>query len=68
MINENIIIAIVSATPPTLVALLAWLTGKENARAIKDIHISINSRMTELLAATKGQATAEGKEIGRNEK
>lgn len=34
--------------------------GKENAVAIQEIHISLNSRLTELLSVTKSAAHAEG--------
>ncbi len=58
-----IIVAIISATP----GLLAWWSSRKNSKAIQEVHLSINSRMTELLKAAKGEATAAGREIGRNE-
>lgn len=55
-----ILVAIITASPPTIMALLAW-------RESKKIHLSINSRMTELLKASKGESHAEGREEGRAE-
>lgn len=39
-----------------------------NRKAIQEVHLSINSRMDQLLTAARGVATAEGREIGRSEK
>lgn len=73
----NIIIAIIVSFP----ALLAWRASKRNANAISEnttqtinnakaiyeVHLSINSRMTELLEATRGKSKALGKEEGKIE-
>ncbi len=56
---EAIAIAVIAAIPPTLVALLALRTGRKAERKIEEIHIDINSRMTELLAMT-GQVERAG--------
>ena len=63
-----IIVALITATPPTLMAFVAWRAGKRNAKAIQDVHISINSRMDKLLEANGDSKFAEGREEGRNEK
>ena len=55
-----IVVAAISAIPGTLMALLTLIQSRKN-------HSLVNSRMTELLKATKGEATAEGREIGRAE-
>lgn len=57
---ETIIVALIAAIPPTLMALLAW-------RESKRIHLTINSRMDELLSASKAESHAEGREEGRLE-
>lgn len=67
MINENILIAFITAFPPTLAALLALKAGKENAKAIQNVHISIDGRMDELLKSTNRDSLQKGKEIGRAE-
>ncbi len=58
--STAIIIAAVAALPPTITALLSLF-------ATRDVHRRINSRMDELLKAARGEATAEGREIGRKE-
>ena len=64
---ESIIIAIIAAIPPTLVALLTLRNSKKNAQAIQEVHLSINSRMDQLLEASKAASNAEGREEGRAE-
>ncbi len=38
-----------------------------NRKAIRDVHVSLNSRLTEMLARNKDASMAEGREIGRSE-
>ena len=52
-----ILVALITAIPPTLTAYIAY----------KKLHVIINSRMTELLEATKGESMAKGKEEGKIE-
>jgi len=65
--STAIIVAAIVAIPPTLTALAALRASKKNAVAIEQVHVSINSRMDELLAAATGEARAEGREAGRGE-
>lgn len=67
IIPQSDIIAIIATLPPTLVALLTLWYSRKNTSAIQEVHLSINSRMDELLKAAKGEAIAEGREIGRSE-
>lgn len=62
-----IIIALITTLPPTIMALLAWRGGNRNSKAIQEVHLSINSRMDELLKSSKAESKAEGKEEGRAE-
>lgn len=55
-----ITIALISAFPPTLVGVLGYIQGRKT-------HKMVNSRMTELLDATKGESIAQGKEEGKIE-
>lgn len=65
--TDPIAIALIAATPPTVVAILAWLSSRRNGKNIQEIHIALNSRLTELLAATKGEATATAHAAGLKE-
>ena len=67
----TVLVALITIIPTTLGVLVLWLQGrnnrKENKKEINEIHIAINSRMTELLNATKGESKAEGKAEGKLE-
>ena len=69
--SDPVLIAIIASIPPTLVGILGYLQGRKNRKdskaEINDIHVSINSRMTELINATKGESKAQGKEEGKLE-
>lgn len=56
-----ILVAVIAAVPPTIVALLSL-------RATKEVHYLINSRMTELLKTTKSEANLQGRQEGREER
>lgn len=56
-----IIIALITAFPPTLVGILGYLQGRKT-------HKMVNSRMDELLKSSNAESKAEGVEQGRNEK
>ena len=49
------------------VALIAALASIHNARKIKEVHISINSRMDQLLKAQTQVSRSEGIEQGRKD-
>ena len=48
-----------------LSAMGAVLASLHNGRKIQDVHLTMNSRLDELLRATKAQAFAEGQEHQR---
>lgn len=62
--TDSVAIALISAVPPTLVTILTWLSSR---RKIEQIHVSINSRVDELLKAAKGEAAATGHAAGMKE-
>lgn len=61
------ILALILTFPPTFVSYLAYRLNKDNKKAIQEVHLSINSRMDQLLSAAKGESKAEGLEQGRAE-
>lgn len=65
--NTAIWVALITAIPGTLVALLALVQIFRSKKAIQEVHLSINSRMDELLKSARGEAKAQGKEEGRQE-
>lgn len=64
---NTIVLALIAVVPTTVAALAAWRSSRRNAEAIQRVHIDINSRMTELLKASKAESKAEGREQGREE-
>lgn len=44
--SEALLIAIITATPPTLVGLVSLIIGIRNSRQIKSVHTAINSGLT----------------------
>ena len=64
-----IIIAAIAAIPPTLVALLSLRKSKQVEAQVEQVHITVNSRLTELLKATGGEqrllGAAEEREAAR---
>lgn len=59
-----IIVALITIVPTTLAVLVTW---RSNKKAIKEVHVLINSRMSELLETTKSDSKAKGKSEGKIE-
>ncbi len=62
--SEAILVALIAATPPTLMALAALIVGLGNRRKSEELHLLINSRLSELLASSTAAARSEGHEAG----
>jgi hypothetical protein len=50
-----------------LAALIAFIQSVKNSTAIREVHLSLNSRLTELIQATKVAAHAAGKAEGQQQ-
>ena len=59
----SVIIALFTALPPTLIALGSLITSIHNGQKINDVHLSLNSRLSELLKAS----LAQGRQDERND-
>lgn len=64
---DAIIVALIAATPPTIMAILAWWQARRSVRAIAEVHLSLNSRLDELVKAEKSVSRTEGIKEGREE-
>ena len=53
--TEAVQIAVIVAIPPTLLAAAALVASIHNGNKIQDVHLSINSRMDQLVKASKAQ-------------
>jgi hypothetical protein len=60
-------VALITATPPTIVALGALAASLSNYRKIAELHVIVNSRLSELLKVTGKASFAEGKAEGKAE-
>lgn len=59
------ITAIITIMTPTVTALLALLKGQENAAAIQNVHVDINSRLSELVEQSGLAQRAAGRDEER---
>jgi len=53
--TEAVQIALIVAIPPTLLAAGSLVASIKNGARIQDVHLSINSRMDQLVQASKAQ-------------
>jgi hypothetical protein len=58
---------IIAAAFPSILSFVAVILGLRNKGAISDVHVSLNGRLTELLAARTNEARLQGIEQGRRE-
>jgi len=65
--SDPVLVAIIAAVPATIVAGGAVFLGILNRQGIKDLHISVNSRMDQLLEQKGLASKAEGKAEQRAE-
>ncbi len=61
------ITSLILAVATLVSAAGALVISFNNSRGIRDVHLEINSRMTELLASNKLASHAEGREEARKE-
>ncbi len=60
--SESVKIALIAATPPTIIALISWISHR---KAIMDVHVQLNSRLDQLLLAREANAHNKGMEAQR---
>lgn len=53
--TEAVEIALIVATPPTILAAAALVASIKTVSKIQEVHVGINSRMDQLVAASKAQ-------------
>ena len=58
-------VALIAAIPPSLVALVTLVVGLYNKSQIKELRVTVNSRLSELVAQSKKASHAEGMEDER---
>jgi hypothetical protein len=65
--SDPVQIALIAGVPPTLVAAAALVASVLNHKKIQELHVIVNSRLTELLNETRIASHAEGKAEGKAE-
>ena len=65
--NTLLIIIVLGFLTPTLASLIAVVKGFANANAIQELHVIVNSRLTELLQQTSLAANLTGRESAHAE-
>jgi hypothetical protein len=59
--SDEVLIAIITATPPTLVGIISLIVSLRNAKKIESVHKTINSGKTIEIAASRELGNAEGR-------
>jgi hypothetical protein len=59
-----ITVAYIAAATTTLGTICALIVGMKNSSKLIDLHVAVNSRLSELLAITKKASYAEGRQEG----
>jgi hypothetical protein len=57
--TEAVQVALIAAVPPTIVGAAALARSMLNASKINEVHLSLNSRLSELLIAAHAQGRQE---------
>jgi hypothetical protein len=58
--TEGVQIAIIAATPPTIVALGAFVLGWMNRSKLTQVHLDMNGRLTQLLESRQQEGHSQG--------
>ncbi len=66
MMSEAVVVAAIVAIPPTVAAVAALIVSIRTHSATREVHLSVNSRMDELLRVTKTSGIAEGRKAERD--
>ncbi len=64
--TEAVKVAIIVAIPPTLAAPVGMFASLRNGKKVAELHVLVNSRLTQLLNLTASSSRAEGKLAAEN--
>jgi hypothetical protein len=59
MASDLVIVAALGSLPPTLIAIATLVSTLRNTGHIRDLHLAVNSRLSELVVASKAQGRQE---------
>lgn len=60
--SDAVLVAIISATPPTLVGVFSLLVSLRNSRQIREVHKTVNGKLGLLLTDSKAAGKQEERE------
>lgn len=55
-----IVSAAIATVPPTIFALAALRASKDNGKKVEELHLAVNSRLSQLIEQTQKASHAEG--------
>jgi hypothetical protein len=64
-VTDAVVIAMIVAIPPSIASVAALIVSIRNGNQIHEVHLGINSRMDELVKASKAQGRQDERD-GRN--
>ena len=63
--TDTVTVALITAVPPTIVAGIAVWQARQAKAQVNEVHLSVNSRMDEMLEMNRREATLEATEAER---
>lgn len=66
--SDTVLLALVATVPPTVMALAALVAAIKASHKVENLHVAVNSRLTELLETTRKAAEAKGRLAGDQER
>ncbi len=64
--TDIVLVALIAAIPSTIVGVATLISSGMNKAAIKDVHVSINSRMSQFLEEARKLGFAKGSQMERD--
>jgi len=64
--SDAILAALITSVPPTVMSAFALFKANAVGKAVNEVHLAVNSRLTELLELTRKSALAEGEKAEKD--
>jgi hypothetical protein len=68
MMSESLIVAVIAAVPLIITSTASLITAVKTRKAVQELHLAVNSRLTELLEQTAKASHADGVVEGKEGK
>ena len=60
--SEPVVIALIAAAPGIIAAVLVWLKSQQAIKAVQEIHVLLNDRLSKMLELTASVAHRAGED------